>query len=101
MKGKIEMKNIGKYNRVDCYECTQEEYEREYKRGLDSCIYIIDGVMVKNNLKIGYWDGELVKECRPVVYHYYPSRSNEKVSKDINFSDYSKVVDEFFRKLKL
>ena len=47
MKGKNQMKHIGKYNRVDCYECTQEEYELEYKRGLDACIYIIDGVMVK------------------------------------------------------
>ena len=69
------------------------------KRNFRRCPFSV--VMVKNNLKIGYWDGELVKECRPVVYHYYPSRSNEKVNKDINFSDYSKVVDEFFRKLKL
>ena len=33
MKGKIEMKNIGAYNGIDCFECNEAEYFNYYYSG--------------------------------------------------------------------
>ena len=58
------MKNIGKYNGIPCYECLYKEYVSTYDRGFDNGaqIFIIDGVMVKKNTIIGYYDGRVVKD---------------------------------------
>lgn len=58
------MKNIGKYNGVPCYECTNVEWKNCYDRGRDDGkqIFIIDGVMVRNNKIVGHYDGQHVKD---------------------------------------
>ena len=58
------MKNIGKYNGIPCYECTNVEWKDRYDRGQDNGkqIFIIDGVMVRNNKIVGYYDGIHVKD---------------------------------------
>ena len=58
------MKNIGKYNGIPCYECTNVEWKDRYDRGQDNGkqIFIIDGVMVRNNKIVGYYDGKHVRD---------------------------------------
>ena len=58
------MKNIGKYNGIPCYTCTNVEWKDCYDRGNDDGkqIFIIDGVMVRNNKIIGHYDGQHVKD---------------------------------------
>lgn len=58
------MKNIGKYNGIPCYTCTNVEWKDCYDRGQDDGkqIFIIDGVMVRNNKIVGYYDGTHVKD---------------------------------------
>lgn len=58
------MKNIGKYNGVPCYTCTNVEWKDCYDRGNDNGkqIFIIDGVMVRNNKIVGHYDGQHVKD---------------------------------------
>ena len=58
------MKNIGKYNGILCYTCTNVEWKDAYDRGQDDGkqIFIIDGVMVRNNKIVGYYDGKHVKD---------------------------------------
>ena len=58
------MKNIGKYNGIPCYECTNVEWKNCYDRGRDDGkqIFIIDGVMVRNNKIVGHYDGQHVKD---------------------------------------
>ena len=58
------MKNIGKYNGILCYTCTNVEWKDVYDRGQDDGkqIFIIDGVMVRNNKIVGYYDGKHVKD---------------------------------------
>ena len=58
------MKNIGKYNGIPCYTCTNVEWKDCYDRGSDNGkqIFIIDGVMVKNNKIVGHYDGQRVKD---------------------------------------
>ena len=58
------MKNIGKYNGIPCYECTHGEYVDAYKKDLDNGkqIFIINGVMVRQNVIIGIYDGKHVKD---------------------------------------
>lgn len=58
------MKNIGKYNGVFCFTCTNAEWKDVYDRGQDDGkqIFIIDGVMVRNNKIVGYYDGKHVKD---------------------------------------
>lgn len=58
------MKNIGKYNGVPCYTCTNVEWHDCYKKGQDNGkqIFIIDGTMVQNNKIVGYYDGTHVKD---------------------------------------
>ena len=58
------MKNIGKYNGDPCYTCTNVEWKSYYDKGKDNGkqIFIIDGVMVRTNKIIGYYDGQHVKD---------------------------------------
>ena len=69
------MKNIGKYNGIPCYECTHGEYVDAYKKDLDNGkqIFIINGVMVRQNVIIGIYDGKHVKDSYDgkVYYHTY------------------------------
>ena len=103
MKGKIEMKNIGAYNGITCFECNEAEYFNCYYSGkAKDNIYIINGTMVRNNRIIGHYDGRRVKEYGENEFYFKPKEERVVVSKpaDIDFSDYSKVVDEFFEKLE-
>ena len=58
------MKNIGKYNGIPCYTCTNVEWKDLYDGGKDNGkqIFIIDGVMVRNNKIVGHYDGTHVKD---------------------------------------
>lgn len=58
------MKNIGKYNSIPCYECTHKEYVDAYNKDLDTGkqIFIIDGTMVRQNVIVGKYDGQRVKD---------------------------------------
>lgn len=63
---------IGKYNGIDCYKITREEYikERFYKN--NEVIFIIDKDMVYKNVVIGTYDGEYVNDYdRHRQYTYY------------------------------
>ena len=112
------MKNIGKYNGVFCYTCTNAEWKDCYNRGQDDGkqIFIIDGVMVRNNKIIGHYDGQHVKDRYDEQPYYVEIKVNnhdtckkaetadsaeavsyeEVVTKEICFADYSRVVDELF-----
>ena len=120
------MKNIGKYQGITCYDCSFGEYKDAYKRGNDDGrkIYIIDGTMVQKNTIIGYYDGNHVRDVYDgKVYHHFdqdvmefkveekpktavtstPGKSmtyEEVVAQEIKFSDYTKIVDEFFALLE-
>ena len=108
------MERIGKYNGIDCYVCTDTEYKNKLKDCDDGqYIYIIDGTMVRRNRIIGHYDGRNVRdrydgvpyvvECKPGPQkEMKPIKVSDAVgveSKDINFADYSKIVDEFFANL--
>lgn len=58
------MKNIGKYQGIPCYECTHKEYVNTYNSNLDNGkqIFIIDGTMVRQNVIVGKYDGQRVKD---------------------------------------
>ena len=58
------MKNIGKYNGIPCYTCTNVEWKDCYDRGNDNGkqIFIIDGIMVCKNKIVGHYDGTHVKD---------------------------------------
>lgn len=58
------MKNIGKYNGIPCYTCTNVEWKDCYDKGKDDGkqIFIIDGIMVRNNKIVGHYDGQHVKD---------------------------------------
>ena len=107
------MKNLGKYNGISCYECTNAEWKSYYDKGKDDGyqIFIIDGIMVKKNKIIGYYDGQHVKDRYDEQPYYVEVKCKKaetarevssttgdegEVMKEICFSDYSKVVDEFF-----
>ena len=116
------MKNIGKYNGIPCYECSDYEYTNVVKSGQDNGkqIFIIDGTMVKKNEIIGYYDGKHVRDVYdgvPYKVNHVPGpqvsmdREEPKVEpevsvptgtaeiKEIVYSDYTKVVDAFFAHL--
>lgn len=58
------MKNIGKYIGIPCYTCTKVEWKDAYDKGNDNGkqIFIIDGVMVRNNKIVGIYDGTHVED---------------------------------------
>ena len=66
------MKNIGKYNGIPCYECTDKEYTNVVKSGQDNGkqIFIIDGTMVKKNEIVGYYDGKHVRDVYDGKVYY-------------------------------
>lgn len=112
------MKHIGKYQGTPCYECNDREYKDALSRDKDNGeqIFIIDGTMVRRNIIIGYYDGKSVRDVYdsvPYVVRHEPGPQREMtktadepvftedvVIKEINFADYSKVVDEFFALLE-
>lgn len=132
------MKNIGKYNGIPCYTCTNVEWKDAYDKGKDNGkqIFIIDGVMVRNNKIVGHYNGSFVtdrydeqlyyvdnhdvmefKQQKKATFTAENSKWNEKfveevkatgtaasyeelVKQDINFGNYSTVVDEFFALLE-
>ena len=127
---KNEMKNIGRYNGISCYECSHSEYVNAYDNKLDDGkqIFIIDGTMVQKNTIIGYYDGKHVNDVYDGKMYYTKMPSQKKtaavtadkkfveevktssstgatyeevVAKEIRFSDYSKIVDDFFAKLEV
>lgn len=109
------MKNIGKYQGTICYECTDKEYKDVLKSGQDNGrqIFIIDGTMVKKNEIIGYYDGSHVRDVYdgvPYVIVKQPgpqmpveketvAATGEAEIKEIVYSNYTKVVDDFFAHL--
>ena len=111
------MKNIGKYQGTVCYECTDKEYKDALKSGQDNGrqIFIIDGTMVKKNEIIGYYDGSHVRDVYDgvpyvVVKQPGPQMPVEKEPevpvatgtteiKEIVYSDYTTIVDDFFAHL--
>ena len=115
------MNHIGKYQGTPCYECSDKEYKDALSKGRDNGgqIFIIDGTMVRRNIIIGHYDGNTVRDVYDgvpyLVQHepgpqremtatanepvYVPKTCEEVVEKEINFADYSKVVDEFFAHL--
>lgn len=127
---KNEMKNIGRYNGISCYECSHSEYVNAYNNKLDDGkqIFIIDGTMVQKNTIIGYYDGKHVNDVYDGKMYYVKTPNQKKtapvtadnkfveevstssstgvtyeevVAKEIRFSDYSKIVDDFFAKLEV
>lgn len=100
MKGKSQMKNIGRYNGIACYECTYNEYIDVYNKDLDDGkqIFIIDGTMVRQNVIIGQYDGKRVKDlydgcvyyCNDDVMEFNRqkkaenSKCNEKPAEEVN-----------------
>lgn len=120
------MNHIGKYQGTPCYECSDREYKDALSKGRDDGeqIFIIDGTMVRRNIIIGYYDGKSVRDVYdsvPYVVRHEPGPQREMTktanepakvsvpageayeevtSKEINFADYSKVVDEFFAHLE-
>lgn len=135
------MKNIGKYNGIPCYTCTNTEWHECYRNGSDNGkqIFIIDGIMVCKNKIVGHYDGQHVKDRYDEQPYYidvkvdnhdvmnmpkqrkaetarevsYASGCDsaektetavsyeEVVAQEIRFSDYSKIVDEFFALLEV
>lgn len=115
------MKNIGKYNGIPCYECSHSEYVRVYDQDNDDGkqIFIIDGNMVKNNVVVGYYDGHRVKDMYDGKVYWRgrearaasndvmdfnkkpqtPASTGTAEIKEIVYSDYTKVVDDFFAHL--
>ena len=80
-------------------------------------IFIIDGVMVCNNKIVGHYNGSFVTDRYDEQPYYVEVKadnhdvmnmrknaeaavSEEVVTKEICFSDYSRVVDEFFALLE-
>ena len=95
------MKNIGKYNGVFCYTCTNAEWKDAYDRGNDNGkqIFIIDGVMVRNNKIIGHYDGQHVKD-RYDEQPYYVEVKIDKQKKATFTAENSKWDEEFVEEVK-
>ena len=106
------MESIGIYKGYRCFICTDKEYNECTIR--PDVIYIIDGTMVRNGIIVGHYDGNAVRDvydCVPYKVRHTPGPEREMVKTekkteevvadtDIDFSKYSKVVDEFFRLLE-
>ena len=122
------MNFVGQYRGMKCYVCSFGVYKDIYNKGMDvgDAIFIIGNTMVQNNKIIGYYDGKVIKEVYDRVPYLkeeveytvdnMPAKKPEpevaKVPetavttepkmeiKEIHFTDYSKVVDEFFALLE-
>lgn len=75
------MKNIGKYNGVPCYTCSNNEWYECYRNGTDNGkqIFIIDGVMVRKNKIVGHYDGTHVKDRYDEQPYYVEKVDNHDV----------------------
>lgn len=98
------MKNIGKYNSIPCYECTHKEYVNTYNSNLDNGkqIFIIDGTMVRQNVIIGKYDGQRVKDLYDgQVYYRNDDVMNFNKQKKASFTaDNSKYDEKFVEEVK-
>lgn len=98
------MKNIGKYNGVPCYECTHKEYVNTYNSNLDNGkqIFIIDGTMVRQNVIIGKYDGQRVKDLYDGQVYYRNDDVMEfnKQKKASVTADNSKWNEKFVEEVK-
>lgn len=98
------MKNIGKYNGVSCYECTHKEYVNTYNSNLDNGqqIFIIDGTMVRQNVIIGKYDGQRVKDLYDghVYYRNDDVMEFNKQKKASVTADNSKWNEKFAEEVK-
>ena len=94
LERKNEMKNIGKYNGIPCYECTHGEYVDAYKKDLDNGkqIFIINGVMVRQNVIIGIYDGKHVKDSYDGKVYYHTYDKNDVRYNDIPFQGWDGVL---------
>lgn len=99
------MKNIGKYNGIPCYECTHKEYVDAYNKDLDTGkqIFIIDGTMVRQNVIVGKYDGQRVKDLYDgrVYYHNDDVMEFNKQKKASVTADNSKWDEKFVEEVKM
>ena len=110
------MRKIGIYKGFPCYTITLKEYEETHK---DSVIYVIcdpgddfdvnqprNYAMVLNGMKVAVWDGKYVRECQEEEFAVLAQKTEktevnaDKGHENGMFSEYSVVVDEFFKNLK-
>ena len=98
------MKNIGKYNGTPCYECTHKEYVDAYNKDLDTGkqIFIIDGTMVRQNVIVGKYDGQRVKDLYDgrVYYRNDDVMEFNKQKKASVTADNSKWDEKFVEEVK-
>ena len=98
------MKNIGKYNSIPCYECTYKEYVDAYNKDLDTGkqIFIIDGTMVRQNVIVGKYDGQRVKDLYDgrVYYRNDDVMEFNKQKKASVTADNSKWDEKFVEEVK-
>ena len=98
------MKNIGKYNGIPCYECTHKEYVDAYNKDLDTGkqIFIIDGTMVRQNVIVGKYDGQRVKDLYDgrVYYRNDDVMEFNKQKKASVTADNSKWDEKFVEEVK-
>lgn len=99
------MKNIGKYNSIPCYECTHKEYVDAYNKDLDTGkqIFIIDGTMVRQNVIVGKYDGQRVKDLYDgrVYYRNDDVMEFNKQKKASVTADNSKWNEKFAEEVKV
>lgn len=91
------MKNIGKYQGILCYECTHKEYIDAYNKNFDNGkqIFIIDGTMVRQNVIIGKYDGQRVKDLYDgKVYYRNDDVMDFNNQKKVSFAADSKFAEE-------
>lgn len=92
------MKNIGKYHSIPCYECTHQEYIDAYNKKFDNGkqIFIIDGTMVRQNVIVGKYDGQRVKDLYDgVVYYRNDNVMDFNKQKKVSFTaDTNKFAEE-------
>lgn len=97
------MKNIGRYEGKDCWSCTKEEWLELKDRTSDGVIYIIGQDMVCANSIIGNYNGHRVDRYQEpyAIYHFERGKKAEtKAVADIDFKEYTKVVDDFFKDME-
>lgn len=116
------MRKIGSYKGFPCYTITLREYEENHE---DAAAYVVcnseegfdvnkprNYAVVLNGMKIAVWDGWHVQECQKEEFaisgfDLEPRSKIEKTEVDADrghengiFSEYSVVVDEFFKNLE-
>lgn len=111
------MRKLGIYKDYPCYVVTLKEYEEKHE---DSIVYVVcdpgEGfdvneprkyAMVLNGMKIAVWDGKYARKCQEEEFAVSGQKVEKtRVNADMghengNFSEYSAVVDEFFKNLTI